>query len=126
MGHRTIWAALLALAGLLGAGSAHAGGNVYWSVGIHAPLDPFGASIGTTISNAPRVVYRPAPVYLAPAPVYMAPPPPVYYPAPVYYKPAPRVVYVQRPAPVYVMHKHHPHKHWKHHHRQHRHHDHDD
>lgn len=99
--------ALLAGAALLaGSGAAQAGGNVYWSVGIQAPLDPYGATIGTTISNAP--LYRPAPVvvvpaapvYVRPAPVY-APPVAVYYPpAPVVYT-APRSIVV-RPAPVYV------------------------
>jgi hypothetical protein len=112
--------AALAVTAALAAGTAQARDNVYWSIGIHAPLDPYGATIGTTFSNA-----RPAygPVYLQPAPVYYAPPP-VYY-----YEPAPRVVY--RPAPVYVApqpvwvpayydgwrgNKHHR-KHWKKHHR---------
>src|SRR5256885_3546524 len=37
---------------------------------------------------APRLVYRPRPVYYAPAPVYYAPPASAYYPAPapVYYQ----------------------------------------
>lgn len=74
--------------------------DVYWSVGINAPLQP-GVTIGTVISNAPA--YRPAPVYYEPAPVYYAPAPayypsaPVAYAEPVYYRPAPVFV---RPAPV--------------------------
>ena len=105
-------AGLLALAGALAAGTAQARDNVYWSIGIHAPLDPYGASIGTTFSNH-RPVYAPAPVYVAPAPVY-------------YYAPAPRVVYrpvpvYVEPAPVYVVRGdgwHGPrHKHWKKHRR---------
>jgi hypothetical protein len=63
-------------------GSAHAGSNVYWSVGVHA-------APGVTVAAGN---YAPAPVYLAPAPVYYAPPPvvyvrpaPVVYAAPVYY-----------------------------------------
>ena len=83
-------------ASLIGAASAHAGGDVFWSIGIEAPLDPYGASVGATISNArPRPIYRPAPVYVQPAPI-------LYAPAPVYYhRPAPVIV---RPAPVYRVH----------------------
>jgi hypothetical protein len=93
--------AALAVAGATVSGTAQAGGNVYWSIGIDAPLGG-GASVGTVISNAPA--YGPAPVYVQPAPVYV--PPPVYVrPAPVVYAPpvyiAPRPVYVQ-PRPVYV------------------------
>lgn len=93
--------AALAVAGATVSGTAQAGGNVYWSIGIDAPLGG-GASVGTVISNAPA--YGPAPVYVQPAPLYV--PPPVYVqPAPVIYAPpvyvAPRPVYVQ-PRPVYV------------------------
>jgi hypothetical protein len=93
--------AALAVAGATVSGTAQAGGNVYWSIGIDAPLGG-GASVGTVISNAPA--YGPAPVYVQPAPVYV--PPPVYVrPAPVVYAPpvyvAPSPVYVQ-PRPVYV------------------------
>ena len=84
----------LLVAGSLAAGAAHAGSNVYWSVGINAPLE-YGGSIGTVFSNGPG--YAPAPVYVQPAPVYVAPAP-VYVPAPVYMQPRP--VYVA-PAPVY-------------------------
>lgn len=83
--------AALAVAGALVTGAAQARDNVYWSIGINAPLDPYGASIGTTISNGP-VYVRPAPVYYPAPPVYYAPPPVVYRPAPVYYVPPP--VYV--------------------------------
>lgn len=78
--------ALAALACSLAGTAAHAGSNVYWSVGINA------APVGTVISNAP--------VY-APAQVVYAPPPPVYVEEPVVYAPPPpRVIY--RPAPVVV------------------------
>lgn len=85
----------------LAVGSAHAA-NVYWSVGINAPVAP-GVAVGTVISNGvpvapvvappvylPAPIYTPAPVY-APSPVVYAPSPVVYAPAPVVY--APRVVY---------------------------------
>jgi hypothetical protein len=85
--------ALVAGALVLTAAGAHAG-NVYWSVGINAPLQP-GVSIGTVISNAPA--YPAAPVYYQSAPVVYAEP--VYVPAPVYASPAP-VVYL--PQPHYV------------------------
>lgn len=74
----------------LAAGPAHAS-DVYWSVGIQAPIGP-GVSVGTVISNGYGVpvlappVYVPAPVVYAPPPIYG---PPVYAP-PVY---LPRVVY---------------------------------
>jgi PXPV repeat (3 copies) len=64
--------------------SAHAGGNVSWSV---------------TFSSPQPVYYEPAPVYVQPAPVYYQPAPVYYQPAPVYVRPAPVVVY--RP-PVFV------------------------
>lgn len=106
-----LMAATAALAGVMFAGTAHAG-HVSWSIGIEAPIGP-GATIGTVISNrhvAPvvpaPVVYAPAPVVYAPAPVVYTPPPVVYTPPPVVYRPAP-VVYEQppvvyAPAPVYV------------------------
>ena len=67
--------------------------DVYWSVGINAPLQP-GVTIGTVISNAPA--YRPAPMYYEPAPVYY-PAAPVLYAEPIYYRPAPVLL---RPAPI--------------------------
>jgi len=92
MFHRT---ALIA-ATLVLAGAGAQARDVYWSIGINAPLQP-GVSVGTTISNAP--VYQAAPVYAyyPPAPVVYAEP--VYLPAPVYVRPAP-VVYL--PQPYYV------------------------
>ena len=77
--------ALAAAATVMAAGAAHAGSNVYWSIGLSAP------AVSTVISNGPG--------YYAPAPVYYAPPPVVYTPAPRVYYP-PQVVY-ERPAPVY-------------------------
>ena len=65
--------------------------DVFWSVGISAPLQP-GVSVGTVFSNAP--VYHSAPVYYQPAPVVYAEP--AYYPQPVYY---PQPAYY--PQPVY-------------------------
>ena len=67
--------------------------DVYWSVGINAPVQP-GVSIGTVISNGPA--YRPAPMYYETAPVYYSAAP-VIYAEPIYYRPAPVFV---RPAPV--------------------------
>ena len=68
--------------------------DVFWSIGINAPLQP-GVSLGTVISNAPG--YQPAPVYYQPAPVVYAEP--VYMPAPVYVRPAPVMVL---PQPYYI------------------------
>jgi hypothetical protein len=97
----------LVLAGTFATDMAVARDNVQWSIGINLPLDPYGASIGTTIGNTRPVYVQPAPVYFAPPPVYYAPAPvyygpaPVYYrPAPIYYRPHPRAVVL--PAPVYV------------------------
>ena len=85
---KTLAVAAIGAAGLVATASAHAGGNVFWSVGVNLP------PIGTVVSNAP--VY-PAPPVAYPTVVYPAPAV-VYQPAPVVYQPAP-VVY--RPAPVY-------------------------
>jgi hypothetical protein len=91
---KTLILTALAATAALAALPARAG-DVYWSVGISAPIG-YSGSVGTVVGNAP--VYAPAPVYVAPAPVYYAPPPVYYAPPPsVYYAPAP--VYV-RPAPV--------------------------
>jgi PXPV repeat (3 copies) len=84
-----IAAGALALVGVLASGLAQARDNVHWSIGIHLPLDPYGATIGTTIGNSRPVIVQPAPVYYAPPPVYYAPPPVYYAPAPVIYRPAP-------------------------------------
>ncbi|MCU0774806.1 MAG: hypothetical protein MUC74_09930 [Ideonella sp.] len=82
-------ASIAAVAGLAAASApAFAGGNVWWSIGIHLP------PVGTVISNAPPVVYAPAPVVYAPPPVIYAPPPVVVHRAPrVVYAPPPQVVY---------------------------------
>lgn len=84
--HRSIFAAVVAVAALGTVSVAQARGDVSWSIGVGAP----GAQL--VVGNAP-VYYQPAPVYYQPAPVYVQP-------APVYYQPQP-VVYYQRP-PVYV------------------------
>ena len=84
-------------------GTAHAAGNVAFSIG--ANIAP-GVSVG--VSNAP---YYAAPAYYPPAPVYYSQPvAPVYYqPAPVYYQPsvyvAPAVVY-SRPYAYRYGHRH--------------------
>lgn len=113
MWKKTISTLALAFAALAGSvGTAQAGGNVTWSVGIQA---------------GPPVVYGPQPVYVAPQPVYVAPP--------RYYAPPPRVVYAPPPHVVYAPPP--PHRGWNryrghghdrgyHRGRGHRHHDHDD
>jgi hypothetical protein len=98
-------AALLALA--VGAGTAQARDNVFWSLGVEAAP---GVSVG--VSNARPVLVAPQPVYVAPQPVYVAPRPVVVQPRPV--------VLVEQP--VYVVPGHRGHKH-KHRHHGHRHHD---
>jgi hypothetical protein len=86
---RSLVAATLATAALLGAGAAQAG--THWSIGISLP------PVGVVVADPPRyVVAEPAPVYYAPPPVYYAPAP-RYVEREVYYSPAPRVVY----APAY-------------------------
>lgn len=102
MDKRMLTAAVL-LAGGLACSGAQAG-EVYWSVGINAPLDGVG-SIGTVIGNYPRHA-----ALIASAPVYAAYPgyPVVYRPA---YQAPPLVFYPQQ---VRVVHRHpgHPHRHW--------------
>lgn len=75
--------------------------DIYWSIGINAPIQP-GVTVGTVISNAPA--YRPAPVYYEPAPAYYEPAPAYYEPARIYYPAAP-VFYAEpiyyRPAQVF-------------------------
>ena len=78
--------ALTALGTLGGAGAAHAGSDVVWSVGIQA-------APGVTV-----VAGNSRPVVVVPRPVVVAQPPVVMYPAPVY-APPPRVVY-SRPVPL--------------------------
>lgn len=89
-----ISALLVAFAALAGSvGTAQAGGNVSWSVGIQA---------------GPPVVYGPAPVYMAPQPVYVAPPPRYYAPPPrVVYAPPPHVLWAPPPPPPRGWHRHH-------------------
>lgn len=81
-------AATLLVSGLAWTGAQAA--DVYWSLGINAPLDGVG-SVGTVIGNYPRqsgVVVQAPDYYGYPAyqPAYRAPPV-VYYPEPV------RIVY---------------------------------
>lgn len=91
------WALAAASAAALAAPAlAHAGDNVFWSIGV-APAP--GVYVGA--SNAPAPVIAPAPVWVQPvAPVVVAPRPVVAWPAPVYVQPAP--VYVVRPGPAFV------------------------
>jgi hypothetical protein len=89
---RKILAVALVAGSTLAANAAHAGGNVYWSIGVNT------VPLGGVISNAPGY-YSPAPVYAYPPPALYVPAPQVYYPPLVVYE-APQVVY-QRPMPVY-------------------------
>ena len=85
-------AAVLAVAAMGFAGSAHARDNVSFSVGIGVPGVQVGVTNAYPVYSQP--VYVPQPVYVQPAPVYV--PRPVYVqPAPVYYQTQP--VYVQPP-----------------------------
>jgi hypothetical protein len=92
--------AALAIAAMGFANSAHARGDVSFSVGVGLP----GVAVG--VSNAyPVYGGYPQPVYVQPAPVYVQPRPVYVQPAPIYYEQPqgyyrPRPVYVQ-PAPVY-------------------------
>ncbi|MDE1556583.1 hypothetical protein ABE607_11980 [Comamonas aquatica] len=100
--HGRRWLAATGLLALAAAGSAHAGGNVGISVGIHVP-------------GAPVYVMPPPP---PPRAVYYAPPPPaVVYQAPPAYgywaPPPPRGYGYYQP--------YRPYKHHKHYHRHHRH-----
>jgi hypothetical protein len=87
---RSLLVKTLALgAGLLGAGLAQAGANVYWSIGVGLP----GVPVVGTVSNAPPAVVAMPPVLYAPAvvqapPVVYAPRPVVVVPAHVVYAPA--------------------------------------
>jgi hypothetical protein len=80
---KVLAASALALAALGVVPAAHAGGDLYFSIG----------------TQAPPVYYAPPPVYYAPEPVYVQPRP-VYVAAPVYSVPA--QVSVQPAAPAYV------------------------
>ena len=73
--------AALALTGVGATAVAHAGGNVYWSIGLSSP----GVHVGVG-SGMPYVVHQP--VYVQPYPVYVEPRPVIYVrPAPVYLAP---------------------------------------
>ncbi len=74
--------AAVALGAFVAASAAHARTDVYFSIGVPAP-----------------VYVQPAPVYVQPQPVYVQPQPVYVQPRPVYVEPRP--VYVQ-PRPVYV------------------------
>lgn len=92
------WALAAACAASLGAPAlAHAGDNVFWSIGV-APAP--GVFVGASNAPAPAPVWvQPAPVYVAPRPV-VVPAPVTVWPSPVYVQPAP--VYVVRPGPAFV------------------------
>ncbi len=87
----------LAAAGLAMSNTAHARGDVYWSVGVDAPV-MVGGNVHTEFSNAPQVRYvQPQPVIVAPAPVVIQQPQPVYVQRPWC---PPRVVYAPQPVVV--------------------------
>jgi hypothetical protein len=80
---------LLLAAGLVAASAAaQAGGGVYWSVNVDAPVQGLG-NVSTAISNTRHGVYaQPAQVYYAPQQVVYTQPAVVVQPRPVYYQPA--------------------------------------
>ena len=80
---KPLLAAAVALGTLAAGSAAHARSDVFFSIGINAPVG----------------YVQPAPVYVEPAPVYVQPRPVYVQPRPVYVQPQP--VYVQ-PRPVYV------------------------
>lgn len=92
---KTLTAATLMLAGALATGAAQAR-DVYWSVGINAPVA--GVGVGTVVSNVPHYGYHAAPPAYVQVPAY-----PVYQPAPVVYAPVPVVRYRPAPPPRYVV-----------------------
>jgi hypothetical protein len=97
-------AAVALLALTVGAGTAQARDNVYWSLGVDAAP---GVSLG--VGNTRPVVIAPQPVYVAPQPVYLAPRPVVVH----------RPVMLVEPEPVYIergRHRGHKHKHRHHRH----------
>lgn len=115
-------AGLLALAA--GAAAAHAGGGVYWSVNVDAPMQGVGR-VGTTVSNAPYgapygmvvaapQVIMPAPVVVGHPRVVYAPPPAVVYGPPVRYLEPVR--YIQPGWGYHHHHHHHGHGGWRGHH----------
>jgi hypothetical protein len=93
----TLITAALALGGALTCVAAHAD-DVYWRVGVSAPIDGYGR-VHTVVGNVP-----PAPVVVAPAPVVVQ----SYGRPVVYYPPAPSYV-----VPAWG----HRHEWWEHHER---------
>ena len=79
---KPLLAAAVALGALTAGSAAHARSDVFFSIGIAAPVG----------------YAQPAPVYVEPQPVYVEPRPVYVQPRPVYVQPRP--VYVQ-PQPVY-------------------------
>ena len=72
---RQLLAAAIALAALAAVSSAHARSDVFFSIGIHAPIG---------YAQPAPVYVQPAPVYVQPAPVYVQPQPVYLQPQPVY------------------------------------------
>lgn len=68
--------ALVAGLGLTGAGSAHAGSDVFWSIAMSQPGIHVGVSNAPApvLVHAPRVYVPPQVVYVTPRPVYHMPP----------------------------------------------------
>lgn len=82
----------------VGASSAHARSDVYWSVGVNGPGVTIGATNGpVVVASPPAYYYDPRPVVVRPAPVYVQRPPVVYAPQVVY---GPPVVYAPRPVVI--------------------------
>lgn len=83
-------AAALALGAFGAVSAAHAGSDLYFSVGVQ---------------GAPGYYSQPAPVYVQPAPVYVQPRPVYVQPQPVYVQPqvysAPAEVYLRNGPPSY-------------------------
>jgi hypothetical protein len=101
--HRARGLAMLALVAgawalTVAASSAHARGDVYWSVGVNGPGVTIGASNApVVVASPPGYYYDPRPVVVHPAPVYVQRPPVVYAPPVVY---GPPVVYAPRPVVI--------------------------
>ena len=82
----TVVIAVLLLAVMGFAGTAHARDNVTFSVGIGGPGVLVGAPNAYPVYSTPQPVYvQPAPVYYQQAPVYYSRPPVYVVPQPVYY-----------------------------------------
>ena len=102
---KPLFLALAAVATAFVATAAHAGGQVYWSIGVNAPPlstvisngpvygSGYGGSYGGGYGGGYGAGYGPGPaVTYVPAPVYV-PAPPLWRPPPVY-QVVPRVVYL--------------------------------